>query len=258
MSTTHNNPDSPGPNRRQVDLSGRCALVTGAARRTGRALALALARAGANVAVHCHRSREEADSVVAEIKQLGRRSALVQVDLLDPPAVEAAFANAAREIGGLDILVNNVGTIIWKNLGALSPEEWRECIDGTLFVTLFASQAALPQMRKGKFGRIINILDADADSLSPVPFATAYKIGKKAAFSLTKTMAVTEAPHGITCNAVSPGTLEDSEEMPPVERIPSGRYGRYADVENAVLYLASDAAEYVTGAHLKVSGGYLI
>jgi NAD(P)-dependent dehydrogenase (short-subunit alcohol dehydrogenase family) len=113
-------------------------------------------------------------------------------------------------------------------------------------------------MRENNFGRIINILDADADALSPVPFATAYKIGKRAAFTLTKTLALNEAAKGITCNAVSPGTLEDSVEKPPLERMPAGRYGRYADVNSAVLFLASDAAQYVTGAHLKVSGGYLI
>jgi NAD(P)-dependent dehydrogenase (short-subunit alcohol dehydrogenase family) len=183
---------------------------------------------------------------------------LVSVDLRDAEAVEVAFDSVARTLGRLDILVNNVGTIVWKNFAALSPEEWRECIDGTLFVTLFASRAALPHMRTRRFGRIINILDADADALNPVPYATAYKIGKKAAFMLTKTMAATEAPHGITCNAVSPGTLEDSGERPPLERMPSGRYGRYEDVENAVIFLASEAAEYVTGANLKVSGGYSI
>jgi NAD(P)-dependent dehydrogenase (short-subunit alcohol dehydrogenase family) len=241
-----------------VDLSGRCALVTGAARRTGRALALALARAGADVAVHCHHSREEALGVVAEIESMGRRSTLVQVDLRELPRVESAFAAAASELGRLDILVNNVGTIVWKDFDDLSAEEWRECIDGTLFVTLFASRAALPTMRAQRFGRIINILDADADAWAPVPYATAYKIGKKAAFSLTKTLAQTEAPFGITCNAVSPGTLEDSGEKPALERMPAGRYGRYADVESAVLFLAGDAASYVTGAHLKVSGGYLI
>ncbi len=245
-------------NSSSIDLSGRCALVTGAAKRSGRALALALARAGADVAVHYQHSREDAERVVAQIESIGRRSTLVQVDLLDPAAVEAAFAAAASELGGLDILVNNVGTIVWKEFDALSPEEWRACIDGTLFVTLFASRAALPFMREKNFGRIINILDADADSSNPVPFATAYKIGKKAAFTLTKTMALTEAAKGITCNAVSPGTLEDSPKKPPLERMPAGRYGRYADVESAVLFLASDAAEYVTGAQLKVSGGYLI
>ena len=241
-----------------VELTGRCALVTGAARRTGRALALALAEAGADVAVHCRGSVEEASGVVDEIRALGRRSTLVQVDLLDPTATRSAFAEAAAELGRLDVLVNNVGTIVWKDLDALSPEEWRECIDGTLFVTLHAYQAALPFMREQHFGRIINILDVDADALSPVPFATAYKIGKKATLMLTKTMAVAEAPRGITCNAVSPGTLEDSGEKPHLERMPSGRYGRYEDVAGAVLFLASDGAEYVNGAHLKVSGGYLI
>ena len=258
MSTTNTRTPTKTRGTPPIDLSGRCALVTGAARRTGRALALALARAGADVAVHCHESQQEAEAVVREIESMGRRSVLVRVDLRDAEAVRAAFAEAADQLGRLDILVNNVGTIVWKDFNALSPEEWRECIDGTLFVTLFASQAALPFMRREGFGRIINILDADADALNPVPYATAYKIGKKAAFTLTKTMAVTEAPNGITCNAVSPGTLEDSGEKPALERIPSGRYGRYEDVENAVLFLAGDAAEHVTGAHLKVSGGYLI
>jgi NAD(P)-dependent dehydrogenase (short-subunit alcohol dehydrogenase family) len=232
--------------------------VTGAAKRSGRALALALAHAGADVAVHYQHSRRDAEQVVAQIESIGRRSTLVQVDLLDPPAVVAAFAAAAGLLGRLDILVNNVGTIVWKDFDELSPEEWRACIDGTLFVTLFASRAVLPFMRENHFGRIINILDADADALNPVPFATAYKIGKKAAFALTKTMALNEAAKGITCNAVSPGTLEDSGKKPPLEQMPAGRYGRYSDIESAVLFLASDAAEYVTGAQLKVSGGYLI
>ncbi len=241
-----------------VNLSGRCALVTGAARRTGRALALALAGAGANVAVHCHTSRDDAESVVREIHSMGRQSHLVQVDLRDAEATQTAFAEAVQALGRLDILVNNVGTIVWKDFDALSPSDWHECIDGTLFVTLFASRAALPFMRAEGFGRIINILDADADALNPVPYATAYKIGKKATFSLTKTLAATEAQYGITCNAVSPGTLEDSGEKPSLERMPSGRYGRYEDVANAVLFLADEAAEHVTGAHIKVSGGYLI
>jgi len=258
MSTSDSHKDSTMAKTHPANLDGRCALVTGAARRTGRALALALARAGADVAVHCHTSHDEAEAVVREIEAMGRRSALVSVDLRDAEAAEVAFSAAARTLGTLDILVNNVGTIVWKDFEELTAEEWRECIDGTLFVTLFASRAALPHMRRQHFGRIINILDADADALNPVPYATAYKIGKKAAFTLTKTMAVTEAPNGITCNAVSPGTLEDSGEKPPLERMPSGRYGRYDDVENAVLFLASEAAEHVTGAHLKVSGGYLI
>jgi len=241
-----------------VDLEGRTALVTGAPRRTGRALAIALARAGAKVAVHCHQSRDEAQSVVETIRDLGRESVLVEADLRDPNRVAQVFAETAAALGGLDILVNNVGTIVWKRLEAHTPEDWRACLDGTLFVTLHASQAALPFMRARGFGRIINILDADADDQDPVPYATAYKIGKRATWMLTKTMARTEAAHGITVNAVSPGTLEDSPRKPPIERMPSGRYGRYADVSAAVLFLASEAAGHMTGSQIKVSGGYLI
>ena len=241
-----------------VDLSGRVALVTGAARRTGRALALALAEAGADVAVHFQSSGDEARAVAREIEARGRRAALVQVDLTRPAAVEQAFADATTSLGGLDILVNNVGTIVWKEFAELSPEDWQTCLDGTLFATLYASRAALPSLRESGRGRIINILDADADSTAPVPFATAYKIGKRATFTLTKTLASLEAEHGVTVNAVSPGTLEDSPSKPPLERIPAGRYGTYEDVAEAVLFLASDEAAYVNGVQMKVSGGYLL
>jgi len=256
--TTREPPAPDGPPAPSVDLEGRTALVTGAARRTGRALAIALARAGAKVAVHCHQSRDDALAVVETIRDLGRESLLVEADLRDPRRVTQVFADAARTLGGLDILVNNVGTIVWKRLEEHTPEDWRDCLDGTLFVTLHASQAALPFMRARGFGRIVNILDADADDQDPVPYATAYKIGKRATWMLTKTMARTEAPHGITVNAVSPGTLEDSPHKPPIGRMPSGRYGRYADVEAAVLFLASEAAGHVSGSQIKVSGAYLI
>lgn len=240
------------------DLDGRVALVTGAALRTGRALALAFAEAGADVIVHYHQSRDEALAVVREIEALGRRGQPVSFDLADPIAVEAGIGSAVERSGGLDILVNNVGAIVWKRLGELTPEDWKTCLEGTLLATLHASQAALPALRASGRGRIVNILDADADTTDPVPFATAYKIGKRGTFTLTKTMAALEAEHGVTVNAVSPGTLQDSDKKPELERIPAGRYGTYADVANAVLHLASDAAAYVTGTQVKVSGGYLI
>lgn len=240
------------------DLGGRVALVTGAALRTGRALALALADAGADVIVHYHTSQPEAEAVASEIEALGRRALTVSADLTDPDVVESVFTEAIEALGGLDILVNNVGTIVWKKLDDLTTEQWKHCLEGTLLVTLHASRAALPALRSSGRGRIINILDADADSTDPVPYATAYKIGKRGTLTLTKTMAVTEAEHGVTVNAVSPGTLEDSPKKPRLDRIPAGRYGTYDDLSNAVLFLAGDGAGYVTGAHLKVSGGYLV
>lgn len=241
-----------------TDLTGRCALVTGAARRTGRELALALARVGADIGVHYHSRRLAAESTAREIESLGRRAVCVSADLTDADAAQHAVDEVAARLGGLHILVNNVGVIVWKNIGALSTQEWTRCIDGTLNVTYHACRAALPHMRRAGWGRIVNILDADADALAPAPHATPYKIGKTGSLVLTKTLAVEEAKHGITVNAVSPGVLENSEKAVPLDRIPAGRAGTAADVAAAVLFFAGEDAGYVTGAHLKVSGGYLI
>jgi len=242
----------------RIDLSGCRALVTGAAHRLGRALALSLAESGADVLIHCRSSQDAATELANEIEKRGQRAAVVVADLANAEETATQFAGAIADFGGLDILINNVGTIVWKDFEGLDANDWRACLDGTLFATLHASEAALPALRGSGRGRIINILDADADSTDPVPFATAYKIGKRGSYTLTKTMAVTEASHGVTVNAVSPGTLEDSPTKPALDAIPAGRYGTYDDVASAVLYLASEGASYVTGAHLKVSGGYLI
>lgn len=239
-------------------LEGRRALVTGAARRTGRALALALARAGADVAVHYRSSATEAQEVAGQIRGAGRRAIAVQADLVDAEQAMRAANEAADALGPIDILVNNVGAIVWKTLDEISPEDWRTCLDGTVTATWHACRAVTRGMRERGFGRIVNILDADADSLSPVVLATPYKIGKTGALVLTKSLAKNEGPYGITVNAISPGVLEDSERDVPLERIPAGRTGTYGDLASALLFLVSDEAAYLTGTNLKVSGGYLI
>jgi NAD(P)-dependent dehydrogenase (short-subunit alcohol dehydrogenase family) len=239
-------------------LAGRCALVTGAAKRTGRALAIALADAGADVAVHYRNSAAEAKLVAEAIRERGRRSLSVQGDLIDCGQAEQVTRRVADELGRLDILVNNVGAIVWKDLDELTPEDWRAGIDGTLTVTYHACRAALPLMRSQRYGRIINILDADSDALAPVIHATPYKIGKTGSLVLTKSLAKNEAPYGITVNAVSPGVLDDSQKEVPLGRIPAGRVGTAADLAGAVLFLAREDSGYLTGSNLKVSGGYLI
>ena len=250
--------DSRGDARMSAPLEGRRALVTGAAKRTGRDLALALARAGADVAVHYRSSGDQAREVVREIEALGRRAVAVGADLLDAAQAERAVAEAERSLGGVDVLINNVGAIVWKDIGELSPDEWRTGLEGTVTVTFHACRAVLPGMRRRGHGRIVNIVDADADLLAPVVHATSYKIGKTGVWILTKTLAVSEGPHGITVNAISPGTLDNSEKQPPLSRIPVGRVGTTGDLASALLYLCSAEASYVTGVNLKVSGGYLI
>lgn len=239
-------------------LSGKNALVTGAAHRTGRDLALGLARSGADVAIHFHTNEEAAQSVVSEIEAMGRRSLAVQADLTQADQAANAIQAAETALGSIEILVNNVGVIVWKTLDEITPADWQRCIDGTVTSTWNTSRAAACGMRARGFGRIINILDADADALAPVIFATPYKIGKTATWVLTKSMAKNEAPHGITVNAISPGVLANSEKEVPLERIPAGRPGTSEDLVGALLYLCSDAAAHTTGTNIKVSGGYLI
>lgn len=241
-----------------LPLHGRVALVTGAARRTGRSIALALAEAGADLVIHHHHSEAEAQELVAAVQGLGRRALAIAVDLRDAAATEAAFSQAAQRLGGLHVLVNNACGILWKRLEATSVAEWHSGVEQTLHITYHACQAALPTMREQGFGRIVNLIDVDADSLRAVPALTPYKIGKTGVLMLTRTLAVTEAPHGITVNGVSPGTLDNSERKPPLEMVPAGRFGRAEEVARAVLFLADPASGYITGTNIKVSGGYLI
>lgn len=239
-------------------LSGSVALVTGAAKRTGRSIALALAEAGAAIAVHYHRSEAEALQLVDEILSLGQRAQAVGVDLNDAEATVRAFAEVAARLGSLDILVNNASGIIWKSLSETSISEWHQGFDETLHITYHACQAALPHLRLRGQGRIINLIDADADAIVAVPRLTPYKIGKTCILMLTRTLAVTEAPFGITVNGVSPRTLNNSERKPPLDQIPAGRYGTSEEVARAVVFLAHPGSSYITGSNLKVSGGYLI
>ena len=241
-----------------LPLQERVALVTGGARRTGREIALALAAAGADVVIHYRHSGAEAREAVAQVERLGRRGLALQADLADAEATAAAFAGAVERLGRLDILVNNAAGIVWKPLAAMEVADWHRGIEDTLHITHHACRAALPWMRHQGFGRIISLIDVDADALQAVPMVTPYKIGKTGVLLLTRTLAVTEAPHGITVNGVSPGTLDNSERKPALERIPAGRYGRAEEVARAVLFLADPASGYITGTNIKVSGGYLI
>ena len=242
----------------QLPLEGKVALVTGAAKRTGRTIALALADAGADLVIHYNASADEAGEVVGEVERRGRRALALAADLSDAAATETAFQQAAHTLGGLHILVNNACGILWKRLDATTAAEWHWAVEQTLHITFHACQAALPTLRQQGFGRIVNLIDVDADSLRSVPGLTPYKIGKTGVLMLTRTLAVTEAPHGITVNGVSPGTLDNSERKPPLERIPAGRFGTAEEVARAVLFLADPASGYITGTNIKVSGGYLI
>ena len=230
-------------------------LVTGSARGLGRHLALALGLDRHEVIVHYRSSRTEAESVVRRIRQAKGCAHSVQADVTVPAEVQAMAETIREEVGGLDALVNNVGRFILKDLEELTIEEWNEQIDSTVSATYYVSKAVLPMLRESG-GRIINISDSGADRLSARPRSLPYYIGKTGVLILTRTMAVTEAPYGITVNAVLPGALENSDPLPGLARIPARRHGRFEDVEEAVRFLLGKGTGYISGSFIQVGGGW--
>ena len=240
------------------DLHGRVALVTGAGRRIGRGVALALAAQGAEVAVHYRSRPEEAAAVVREIAAAGGRAFATQAELRDPAAVAALVAAVTARAGRLDILVNNVGTFLVKSIAEVTPVEWERSLATTVTVTFLTCRAALPGMVERGYGRIVNFADAGADHLRAAPNITPYLVGKTGVLILAKGLAAAYARHGVTVNAVSPGIVDNSVTKPPgaEEAIPAGRFATIDDISNAVLFLLRDASSYITGANLKVGGGW--
>lgn len=230
-------------------------LITGSSRGLGRALAVSLGLEGHEMVVNYRTSREEAESAVERIRRGGGRARAVRGDVT-VPAEASAIADAVRaQVGGLDGLVNNVGEFILKDFDDLSVEDWDIQIASTVSAAYYASKAVLPMLREGG-GRIINISDSGADRLTARPRSLPYYIGKTGVLILTKTMAVTEAPYGITVNAVLPGALENSDPLPPLSRMPARRHGRFEDVLAAVRFLLDDGADYISGSFVQVGGGW--
>ena len=230
-------------------------LVTGSARGLGRSIAINLGLDGHEVVIHYRSSRTRAESAANLIRQGGGRAHSIQGDVTVPADV-AGMADAIRtELGGLDALVNNVGDFILKNLDDLTIEEWDAQIASTVSATYYVSKAMLPMLRDGG-GRIINLSDSGADRLSARPRSLPYYVGKTGVLIVTRTMAVTEAPYGITVNAILPGALENSDPLPALARIPARRHGTFEDVCAAVRFLLGSNTDYISGSFIQVGGGW--
>jgi 3-oxoacyl-[acyl-carrier protein] reductase len=246
----------------QDALAGRRALVTGGASGIGRAVALALARAGADVAL-THLAHD-ATHVVAEIKELGRQSAAVQVDLRHSWDVDDAVASAAGSLGGsIDILVNNVGGLVERRgVSTMDDAHWHGVLDLNLSSTFYVTRAALKVMPDG--GRIISV-GAQAAHSGGGTGMVAYTTAKAAIEGFSRALARELGPRAITVNVVAPGfvagtPMHAAHTPEPAQRAavagtPVGRAGAADDVAAAVLYLASPAASFVTGTVLDVNGG---
>ncbi len=242
------------------ELTGQTALVTGAARRIGAELARALHAAGANVAIHCNRSRVEAEALATELEAARVDSAqVVGADLLDPDGCAHAVAAARERWGRLDIVVNNASTFYATPLGTLEPSQFDDLIGSNLRAPTFVAQAAAPALREAG-GVIVNL--ADIYGLRPLDGYSVYCAAKAGLVMLTQALARELAPD-VRVNAIAPGSVlwpemagrdDPATRQAVIEATPLGRQGEPADIAAALLYLVRDAP-FVTGQVLPVDGG---
>jgi NAD(P)-dependent dehydrogenase (short-subunit alcohol dehydrogenase family) len=235
-------------------LEGKSALVTGAAKRIGRSLALALAQAGANVAITYRNSEAEAQTTVDAIGEYGVRAAAVHCDVSDPACVERAVHAAIRELGAIDLLVNNAGIFETLPLESISAEQWDAMQNTNTRGPFLVARAAYSELKQ-RGGRIVNI--GSLGGMHPWATHGHYCVSKAALHMLTKTMAKAWAPE-ISVNCVAPGMIVNGEVGPGyehfAERTPMRRNGTPEDVAAAVLFFAT-SPHFITGQVLTVDGG---
>ncbi|HYF65710.1 MAG TPA: 3-oxoacyl-[acyl-carrier-protein] reductase [Herpetosiphonaceae bacterium] len=246
-----------------IDLAGRVALVTGASRGIGRAIALALGASGAAVVVNYRGSEAAAQEAVAAITGQGGQAIAVQADVSDPASHEALIKAATEAFGRLDILVNNAGITRDNLLLRMKAEEIDDVLNTNLRGVMLLTKAALRPMMKNKWGRIVSM--SSIIGLTGNAGQANYAATKAGLLGFTKSLALEMASRNITANAICPGfidtdmtaaALSDDLRAKALERVPLGRLGTPADIANAVVFLASDAASYITGQTLAVDGGW--
>lgn len=244
-------------------LEGQTALVTGAGRGIGRAIALRLAAAGADVAVNYYLNREAAEKTAEEIRSRGVRAHVVQADMKDPAQIRRLFDEVGTVFGGLDILVSNAASGVFRPAGELTPKHWDWMMNTHPRAFLLCAQAAVPLMQ-GRRGRMVAM--SSLGSQRTIPNYAGMGAAKGALESLTRYLAVEYGPRGIAVNAVSGGAVatESWRELAEMEtvldeigrRTPAGRIAGPEDIAAVVLFLCSPQAEMIRGQVLVVDGGY--
>lgn len=235
-------------------LHAKIALVTGAAKRIGRSLAISLAEAGADVAITYRNSEAEAQATLECLRRLNIRAMAIHCDVRDPQSVTAAVSGVVEELGRLDILVNNAGTFETAVLQSITVAQWDHMFETNTRGPFLMSQAAYPHLHRSR-GRIINI--GSLGGMHPWPTHGHYCTSKAALHMLTQTMAKAFAPH-ISVNCVAPGMIVNGEVDPAYEhfanKTPMQRNGTAGDVAEAVLFFAQ-GPHFITGQILTVDGG---
>ncbi|MEK3808966.1 3-oxoacyl-[acyl-carrier-protein] reductase [Bacillus sp. FSL H8-0547] len=243
---------------------GKTALVTGASRGIGRAIALELARNGVNVAVNYAGSEAKANEVVDEIKALGREAFAVQADVSDSDSVSAMVKETVERFGRLDILINNAGITKDNLLMRMKDSEWDDVININLKGVFLTTKAVTRQMMKQRYGRIINI--ASIVGVSGNPGQANYVAAKAGVIGLTKTAAKELSSRNITVNAIAPGfittdmtdKLTEDVKNEMLKQIPLSRFGEASDIAHTAVFLASEKSSYITGQTIHVDGGMVM
>jgi 3-oxoacyl-[acyl-carrier protein] reductase len=223
-----------------------------------------MAKDGARVAIAYRSNKGAAQLALRQLQALGADCVAVETDISQAGRAEQLIKAVVDRYGRLDVLVNNVGDFRWGTLGESSIEDWENIFNSNLMTVMQMSRAALPPMRKGRWGRIINLGAVGAERAFGQAKISAYASAKAAVVALSRSLALEEAKNGITVNVVNPSsidekdlTLEEARKMRDA-RFPIGRPPTVEDVANSVAYFASEEAEYVTGQVVNVSGGWML
>jgi len=248
------------PNR----FEGRAAIVTGASRGIGRAIALRLASEGARIVANYHTQREAADAVAAEIERCGSQACIVQADVSRAEDVERLVEAALKAFGKIDVLINNAGITRDQLLMRMSEADWDLVLDTNLKSAFLMTKASVRPMLRARYGRIVNI--TSVSGIIGNQGQANYSASKAGMLGLTRSVAREVAARGITCNAVAAGVI-DTEIWASVPQaaidsvlgmVPAGRKGTPEDIAEAVAFLASEATAYITGQVLNVDGGLVM
>jgi 3-oxoacyl-[acyl-carrier protein] reductase len=247
-----------------MSLRNRVALVTGGSRGIGRGIAARLAKDGARVAIAYRSNKAAAQQALRQMQTAGADCVAVETDISDPARAEQLIQTVVDRFGRLDLLVNNVGDFRWGTLAESSLDDWKNIFISNLMTVVYVSRAALPHMRKGRWGRIINMGAVGAERAFGQAKISAYAAAKAAVVALSRSLALEEAKNGITVNVVNPSSIDENEltidEARKIRdaRFPIGRPPTTEDVAATVAFFASEEAEYVTGQVVNVSGGWML
>ncbi|MGF1677952.1 MAG: SDR family NAD(P)-dependent oxidoreductase [Candidatus Methylacidiphilales bacterium] len=236
----------------------KTALVTGAGSWLGQAIAKHLAAQGYATAIHVHRAIQTGEALQQSICSAGGHAMLLAGDLTKEADVKALCRTWSSQCPSdhLDVLIHNAGVYDPVPFLEADAETWSLGIDTTATAFYFLTREMLPHLRKSSTGRIITIGDSSCEHLGARGRAPSYHMGKTGLVMLMRSFARCEAPHGVTCNMISPGILENSISPPPLDQMPTGRYGTTADILHAIDFLIHPAARYCSGSNLILSGGW--